>query len=435
MAQKQRKTRVLFIYDASNSMNGKWQSGYKHSVARKLLTSSLDSLKGIPNLELALRVYGHQSHFRNGQDCNDTKLEVPFGGNHAQEIIDKLGEIRPKGTTPIAISLEKAGRDFPRCSDCRNVIILITDGIEECDGDPCAVSRALRKKGITLKPFIIGIGLDDQFKLTFKCVGNFFDASNEEVFQNVLGIVISQALNSTTAQVNLLDESGNPTETNVPYTFYNQFTQQAEYNHVHTLNAYGNPDTIFIDPSGKYDLQVHTLPPVFKKDITLTPGTHNKIGVSAPRGTLLVKPNGKGVAQPHAIVRQSGKTETVFAQSMGTQQMYLTGKYDLEILTLPRTYIKDVEVKQSHTTTIEVPPSGLATIMRNKPGFGSIFLRKGDKMEWVIDLRENHRTESLRLQPGNYRIVFRTKASNDTKFTRIKDFKISSGSSVAVKLF
>jgi Ca-activated chloride channel family protein len=30
----------------------------------------------------------------------------------------------------------------------RNVIILITDGIEACDEDPCAVSRALMAKGM-----------------------------------------------------------------------------------------------------------------------------------------------------------------------------------------------------------------------------------------------------------------------------------------------
>lgn len=416
-------------------MNGKWESGNKHSVARKLLSQSLDSLRNVPNLELALRVYGHQSHFQHGQDCEDTKLEVPFRENNAQAIIDKLEEIRPKGTTPIAMTLEKAGRDFTRCEDCRNVIILITDGIEECDGDPCAVSQSLQRRGIILKPFIIGVGLDPDFIKTFKCVGNFFDASNEEVFHNVLGIVISQALNSTTAQVNLLDQGGQPTESNVAYTLFDQYTKQTEYNHIHTLNGLGNPDTIFVDPSGKYDLTVHTLPPVTKKDITLTPGKHNIIGVSTPRGTLFIKPNGKGKVQPNAIVRQAGENQTLYAQQMGTEQLYLTGKYDLEILTLPRTYIKGVEINQSHTTTIEIPPSGLATIMRNKPGYGSIFVRKGNDFEWVYDLNSKARTESIRLQPGNYRIIFRTKASIDTKYTKVKDFKISSGISTAVKLF
>ena len=89
-----------------------------------------------------------------------------------------LKSLKPKGTTPIASTLEKAGDDFLKCptNDCRNIIILITDGIEECNGDPCAVSMALQKKGIILKPFVIGIGLDLEFRESFECMGSFYDA-------------------------------------------------------------------------------------------------------------------------------------------------------------------------------------------------------------------------------------------------------------------
>ncbi|MBK9638483.1 MAG: hypothetical protein IPO63_11975 [Bacteroidetes bacterium] len=52
-----------------------------------------------------------------------------------------MEEISPSGTTPIARSLEECGGDFPK-SQARNIIILITDGIEECNGDPCAVSAS-----------------------------------------------------------------------------------------------------------------------------------------------------------------------------------------------------------------------------------------------------------------------------------------------------
>jgi Ca-activated chloride channel family protein len=79
------------------------------------------------------------------------------------------------GTTPIARSLEKAAGDFPDLT-ARNVIILITDGIEACDEDPCAVSRALQAKGIVLKPFVIGIGIEEANQYSLKCVGNYYDA-------------------------------------------------------------------------------------------------------------------------------------------------------------------------------------------------------------------------------------------------------------------
>src|SRR5689334_7131217 len=130
----------------------------KMDIAKKLMSETLDSLKEIKNLQLALRLYGHQKKLQ-PHNCNDTKREVPFAFGNIAKIKNKINSITPSGTTPIAASLEAAGGDFPPCKDCRNVIILITDGIEECNGDPCAVSLALQKKGIVLKPFVIGVGL------------------------------------------------------------------------------------------------------------------------------------------------------------------------------------------------------------------------------------------------------------------------------------
>ena len=55
--------RILFVFDASQSMLGRWQSGRKIDIAKQLLTNITDSLKDVTNLELALRVYGHQRSF------------------------------------------------------------------------------------------------------------------------------------------------------------------------------------------------------------------------------------------------------------------------------------------------------------------------------------------------------------------------------------
>ena len=69
--------RILFVFDASQSMLGRWQSGRKIDIAKQLLTNITDSLKDLRNLELALRVYGHQRSFP-PQDCDDTRLEINF---------------------------------------------------------------------------------------------------------------------------------------------------------------------------------------------------------------------------------------------------------------------------------------------------------------------------------------------------------------------
>ncbi len=429
-------TRILFVLDASQSMYGRWQSDMKISIARKLLSNLLDSLQTVENIDLALRVYGHQYRFP-PQVCNDTKLIVPFGGeDNIKQIKYKLRTLTPKGTTPIAYALEQAGSDFPECDNCRNIIVLITDGLEECDGDPCAVSQALQKKGVVLKPFIIGIGRN--FQEAFDCVGTYFDASSEADFSKALNVVISQALNSTTAQVNLLDEYDKPTETNVAMTFYDDFSGLIHYNFVHTLNNKGVPDTLVIDPLLTYDIVVHTIPPRSAENITLTPGKHTTIGIKVPQGTLDLKleSRDKTVRDLKCIVRQNDKMQTLNVQNFGQSERYITGIYDLEVLTLPRIYIDDVEIKQSHTTTIEIPMPGIAVIEKKSSGYGGVYLEKDNKLELVHNFMDNSmERETLVLQPGRYRVIYRTKYADKSVYTVEEKFEIESGKSVNVKLY
>lgn len=418
-------------------MYGRWQSGTKIDIAQRLIGKMLDSLNSIneqQTFQLALRVYGHQKPVP-PQDCNDTKLEVPFSFNNIGKIKRKLREIVPKGTTPIARSLSRSATDFPSCDNCRNVIILITDGVEACDGDPCAVSRQLQKKGVILKPFVIGIGLDENFKETFECVGNYYDATDEKTFQNVLGIVISQALNNTTAQINLLDINTRPSETDVPITLYDRVSGEVKYSFVHTINYRGNPDTLTLDPLVTYNMTVHTIPPVKVDSITLTPGTHTQIGASTPQGSLELKiPQSKGYKNVQAIVRKAGEGRTLNVQEFNTEQKYLIGFYDLEILTLPRYIERDVEIKQSTKTRIAVPPPGIVSISASTSGYGSIFVERNNKLEWVIDLNPNQSRQSFALQPGDYRVVYRAKSSKETIYSKSERFSITSGSSTIVKL-
>ncbi len=427
-------TRILFVFDASQSMAGLWESGKKINIARNLLIDMVDSLQYIENVELALRIYGHQSRVP-PQDCNDTRLEVPFSKNNVSKIRQKLRFVNPKGTTPIAHSLELCAKDFPVCSDCRNIIILITDGIEACDGDPCAVSRSLQKKGIVLKPFVIGIGLDLKFKKTFECVGHYFDASNEAKFKEVLGVAISQVLNSTTAQVNLLDIYGQPTETDVNMTFYDNFSGHIKHNYIHTINNRGNPDTIVLDPLITYTMIAHTLPPVKIDSISLTPGKHTIVATDAPQGYLILKVAGTNQYRSlNFIVRKAGEMKTLNIQKINETEKYIVGEYDLEVLTLPRIYIQDVEIKQSHTTTISIPTPGIVTLLMSAPGYGSLYVIKDNQLNWIYNINPNITKESIVLQPGTYRVVYRPKNAKNTLYSIDKLFKINPGSSIPINL-
>jgi Ca-activated chloride channel family protein len=427
-------SRILFIFDASNSMAGQWDGARKIDIAREILFEMVDSIEDIPNVEMALRIYGHQSPVP-PQDCSDTRLEVPFSRNNASKIREILRDINPKGTTPIARSLELAPFDFPSCGNCRNIILLITDGVEACDGDPCKVSMSLQQKGIILRPFVIGIGTDPGFRETFNCIGEYFDAPSKQEFREALKVVVTQALNPTSAQVNLLDSRHYPTETDLNMMFFDHFSGKIRYNLMHTMNGRGNPDTLSLDHMSTYDLVVQSIPPVELDSIRLTNGRHNIIPVDAPQGYLHVRSSrGRAYDKEKILVKRHGEPGTINIQEMGHVGKYLVGKYDLEIPIYPLMIVEGVEVLQSYTTTVEIPAPGFVSFSSLQPGVGSLYqMTKKGEQKWVLNLPENSKNQGYHLQPGSYRIVWRRSDRHAASFSVVRDFKVEQGSYEVIK--
>lgn len=427
--------RILLIYDASNSMNARWQSASKMAISKRLISEIIDSLSSVPNVQLALRAYGHQSPYP-PLDCGDSRLEVPFSSGNSKKIIQVIKSLVPKGATPIAYSLMEAAKDFPSCEDCRNLIILITDGIEECGGDPCEASRYLQKQGITLKPFIIGIGKD--FANEFQCVGEYFDAADENDFVRAFEVVISQALNNTTAQVNLLDADGSPSVTNLNMTFYDHVSGKVIYNYVHTFNYYGRPDTLTLDPLHVYDMVVQTLPPLRLDSVVVRSGRHNVIALPAAQGNLLVSMKGSRASMTEntpCVVRRPNETEIVNVQYINAKNRYLAGRYDIDILTLPPVSLKNVQISPNKTTTIDLPMLGILVFRRNGSGYGTLYaIDSAGQQRLIHSFSEDKTTETLYLRPGTYRVVYRSRYNMRTSATREKLFVLSPGATVEVNL-
>lgn len=429
------KTRILFILDASGSMYDVMDGKTRIVLAKEILSNLIDSLRDQSNLEVALRVFGHQFD-RKYNNCKDTKLEVPFIKENHDQIINKIKSLDPKGTTLIAHSILQAADDFPKDPNVRNVIILITDGIESCGGDPCAISLALQKKNIFLKPFIIGLGSDPDFKKAFSCMGEYYDANDKQTFRNVLDRVMSQALGRTTVRVNLLDSFNNPKETNVNVTFVNNITGQPVYDFVHFIGSNGMPDFVEVDPVITYDIVVNTIPQVIKKGISLEGGKENTINIKSPQGNIYFKSNHSEYKHLSALIRNTSTDEILNSQSKNTFDRYLVGSYNIEILSLPRITLKNVKVEQSKTTTIDIPQPGVLSILDNVPGYGSIYLLKeSGEQEWVTNLENDNSKSTITLQPGDYKLVFRSKKASGSKYTDIRNFTINTGATTTIKLY
>ncbi len=430
------KTRILFLLDASGSMLGKWENGQlKINAARELLSDLVDSLKTNKNLELALRVYGHQYH-RRFQNCTDSKLEVKFSAQNHEKIKFKLKNLVPQGTTPIAYSLEQAANDFPTDQNVRNVIIIITDGVESCDGDPCKVSLALQKKEIFLKPFVIGLGLNETYNANFSCLGKFYDATDIPSFKGALDDALKQTLEKTTVSVELIDHKNKVTVTDLNISFTNAITNQDVYDFVHYRDRYGSPDSVIIDPVRDYSLSVFSVPPVRLDQVIIKGGTHNVIRVKVPQGTLSFQMNrvseyGREIP---VIVRPKGKSTILNKQLFKNSYQYLAGNYDLEIFTFPKTIIKGYEVSAGKNNLIKLAQPGVVNFSLGSKGFGSLYQVINGKSEWVYNFPYDTDKWTSAIQPGDYKLVYRADYAKGSKFTKILRFTVVSGSTQTINV-
>ena len=157
---------IYIIFDASGSMWQKLADGaFKIDVAKQVLQ---DFVAGdFQGYELAFRAYGHRSK----GDCRDSELIVSFGA--PEQVLARLksfmGSINPMGKTPISFSLREALKDF---GDRRGEIILISDGEETCDDDPCALVRAWNEQQVKIKVHVVGLGLDEKSQTAMQCISD-----------------------------------------------------------------------------------------------------------------------------------------------------------------------------------------------------------------------------------------------------------------------
>jgi Ca-activated chloride channel family protein len=250
--------------------------------------------------------------------------------------------------------------------------------------------------------------------------------------------VIAQTLSKTTVAVNLTDAEGRPVESNVNMTFVNNVTEQPEYNYVHYRDAQGKPDVLDIDALQSYDLVINTVPPVRQANLAIKPGTANVLTFKTPQGTLWLQnpqltPNPYGTVQ--AVVRDPQKN-TVASFPFGTKQKLLAGNYEVELLTLPR-ITKRVSVKQGQELAVTYVAPGTLNITTDLKGYGSIYRLNNDESQtWIYTLPDGGSSKmNLAMQPGAYRLVFRTKTSTGSKFTDVRNFSIRSGQTTSVAIF
>ncbi len=223
---------VEIVVDASRSMWGQIYGEAKMSIAKNILQ---DVSYWFPeDLDLALRAYGSMSPSESN-NCGDSTLLVPFGDRNRAPIRAAISGLRPTGQTPIAFALDQAAADFgSRQSD--RAVVLVTDGIESCGGNPVRAARELSARGITVH--VIGFGLGNAADEDTASLRAIADASGGRYVVAGSAEELKEALAQTVA---------------TSFSVYKGNTVVAN-------GSLGANETMYL-PEGKYRVELHSSPP------------------------------------------------------------------------------------------------------------------------------------------------------------------------------
>ncbi len=153
----------IIVLDASGSMWGQIDGRPKLEIAREALGSVLSGLD--PATEIGLMAYGH----REKGSCQDIELVVPPAAGTAQAITDAANTMKFLGKTPLTEAVRRAASEL-RSTEEKATVILITDGIETCEADPCALGAELEASGVDFTAHVVGFGLTAEEGATVACL-------------------------------------------------------------------------------------------------------------------------------------------------------------------------------------------------------------------------------------------------------------------------
>lgn len=183
---------ILFVLDSSNSMWGQVDEVAKIETARGVLGGLVSQLPS--DTRVGLLVYGH----RDPEGCDDIELVAPLAPVGEGALETALAGVQPKGRTPIAGALARSADAFPPAEGRGRNVVLISDGVETCDGDPCGAARALAASGVDVRVHVVGFDLNEEERRELECIsreggGAYFPADGTAGFAQAVAKVVEVA--------------------------------------------------------------------------------------------------------------------------------------------------------------------------------------------------------------------------------------------------
>ncbi|MEM7746271.1 MAG: VWA domain-containing protein [Pseudomonadota bacterium] len=176
---------VMVVFDGSNSMWGQIDGVAKIEIARDAMERLLGDWATQTNV--GLMAYGHRTR----GDCSDIETIIAPGPFDRERYLSQVREITPTGKTPLTTAVEMAAEQLSY-RDRPATVVLISDGIESCNRDPCALAEALERGGVNFTAHVVGFGLaTEQERASLACIaentgGEFIAAADANELEEAL---------------------------------------------------------------------------------------------------------------------------------------------------------------------------------------------------------------------------------------------------------
>ena len=161
-AQAQNNPDTIVVLDVSNSMWGQIGGVSKIEIARGVISDLVGDIS--PDARFGLVAYGH----RRKADCADIELVLPVAPLDAAAFSAAVNSLTPRGRTPLTEAVRQAA-EVLSYRDRPSRIILVSDGLESCNADPCALAAELARGGVDFTAHVVGFdvaGIEDQSQLS-----------------------------------------------------------------------------------------------------------------------------------------------------------------------------------------------------------------------------------------------------------------------------
>ncbi|HJF32518.1 MAG TPA: VWA domain-containing protein [Sporosarcina psychrophila] len=191
---KVQKTNIVILMDASGSMKAEVKGGSKMKLAKEAIetfTAGLDT-----GVNVSLLAYGHKGAGTEADkklSCQTIDTVYPLGSYDEPSFHEAMDSFQASGWTPLAGAIEKADAILASQGSeaYRNIVYIVSDGIETCGGDPIKAAKKLNDSKIEAKVNIIGFDVDDEGQAQLKQVaeaggGSYATVRDQNDFEGVL---------------------------------------------------------------------------------------------------------------------------------------------------------------------------------------------------------------------------------------------------------